>query len=348
MKKSQFVLLLIFLLIFSAITAYFIAGVLDKNNEVNEEIDKDYSDSDQTEEIERDGNRSPFSGIESTKEILNKRPVAVMFDNHPKARWQAGLSQAEIVYEFPVESPYTRYIGIFLLNSPSSLGPIRSTRPYLVQTVAAFDPIYVRCGGSEDGKAAVREYNISDLDCLERSSAFKRSSSKKSPNNLYTTMDKVRSEQKSLNYKDGGNYEGYSFYKKDTNIEGSRAYEVDLKYNSSNTTRYEYDSEEKVYERFKDGKQHIDEIDKSNITAKNIIIQQVDGKVVDSEGRREIDIIGNGKGKFISNGEVKDITWKKPSADKKISYFDGLNEVKFNEGNTWVQIVERDAVVVIK
>ena len=28
-----------------------------------------------------------------------------MFDNHPNARWQAGLKDAEIIYEFPVEAP---------------------------------------------------------------------------------------------------------------------------------------------------------------------------------------------------------------------------------------------------
>ena len=44
-----------------------------------------------------------------------------MFDNHPKARWQSGISQAEIVYEFMVEAPYTRYMGIFLANDQSLL-----------------------------------------------------------------------------------------------------------------------------------------------------------------------------------------------------------------------------------
>ena len=141
MKKSSFILLLIFLLISSAVTAYFIAGYLDGDVEDTEEIEMNYDDSDKVSEVKKDPDRSPFSGIKSTKSELQKRPVAVMYDNHPKARWQAGLSEAEIVYEFPVESPYTRYIGIFLLNRPDSIGPIRTTRPYLAQTVAPYDPI---------------------------------------------------------------------------------------------------------------------------------------------------------------------------------------------------------------
>lgn len=347
MKKGSFILLLIFLLIFSAVTAYFIAGLLDDGFIDPQGIEEDYKDSDKGTEDEND-DRSPFSGLKSTRDVLEKRPVAVMYDNHPKARWQAGLSDAEIVYEFPVESPYTRYIGIFLLNSPDSIGPIRSTRPYLVQTVAAYDPIYVRCGGSEAGKNEVRRNNISDLDCLTNDKYFKRSTTKKAPNNLYISMEKVRAAQEALNYRDGGNYEGYDFYDKDTDIGGKSAVSVEVDYNKSNSTKYEFDEQDGVYQRYKDGKKHIDETDDKNIVAKNIIIQQVRATVIDEEGRREIDIIGSGDGKYISNGKVIDITWKKPSASQKISYFNGLSEIKFNEGVTWVQIVEDDTDIVIE
>ncbi len=63
-----------------------------------------------------------------------------MFDNHPSARWQSGLSQAEIVYEFLVEAPYTRYMGIYLINEPELIGPIRSSRPYFITTLLEYDP----------------------------------------------------------------------------------------------------------------------------------------------------------------------------------------------------------------
>ncbi len=95
---------------------------------------------------------SPLSGIYADEEKINRRVVAVMFDNHPKARWQAGLKDAEIVYEFPVEAPYTRYLGLFLINDPESIGPIRSSRPYFVTKVLEYDAVYVRVGGSEQAK----------------------------------------------------------------------------------------------------------------------------------------------------------------------------------------------------
>lgn len=69
------------------------------------------------EEIpEKTGMPSPLSGIYAEEEKVNRRPVAVMFDNHHRARWQSGLKDAEIIYEFLVEAPYTRYLGLFLIN----------------------------------------------------------------------------------------------------------------------------------------------------------------------------------------------------------------------------------------
>ena len=114
----------------------------------------------------KEGVPSPLSGMYAPEEVVNQRVVAVMFDNHPRARWQAGLKDAEIVYEFPVEAPYTRYIGLYLINSPESIGPIRSSRPYFVTKALEFDAVYVRVGGSEQAKKDSINLKIADIDGL--------------------------------------------------------------------------------------------------------------------------------------------------------------------------------------
>ena len=62
---------------------------------------------------EPDGIRSPLSGIYADEEIVNGRIMTVVFDNHPAARWQAGLKDAEVVFEFQIQK-FCRY------NGPSS------------------------------------------------------------------------------------------------------------------------------------------------------------------------------------------------------------------------------------
>ncbi|SDZ20010.1 Protein of unknown function [Proteiniborus ethanoligenes] len=353
-KKTHIKIVLILLLISMFITACSkkdndasnIDVSIGEENSIDKETNNTNEEENEEEEkievISSDGVPSPLSGLYVEKERLERRPVAVMFDNDPKARWQAGLSQAEIVYEFLVEAPYTRYMGIFLINEPEIIGPVRSARPYFIATLLEYDPLYVRVGGSEEAKADVKKYKVADIDGLY-SGAFWRDTKKgkKAPNNLYTSMEGIRKEQDRLKYEEIGDYKSFSFYDKDTDIEGITAKDVLIKYYSKNITKYEYDSESKVYKRYKDGKLHVDEIDESPIIAKNIIIQEANTKVIDELGRLEIKVIGEGKGKYITNGKCINITWKKKSLEDKTTYYneDG-DEIKFNPGITWIQLTK--------
>lgn len=298
----------------------------------------------------KEGVPSPLSGIYASEEVINQRIVAVMFDNHPRARWQAGLKDAEIVYEFPVEAPYTRYLGLFLINSPESIGPIRSSRPYFVTKVLEFDAIYVRVGGSEQAKSDIKKLGLADIDGLTSSNkVFWRNKNKKAPNNLYSSMDVIRETQLERGYRQSGEYEGFKFFEDDQNIEGFTANSILINYLSNNTTKYTYNSTANLYEREKDGKKHIDESDDSVITAKNIIIQESSVKVIDKEGRLEVGLIGEGKGKYITNGVGIDIKWVKESRQAKTYYYDmNDKEITLNPGTTWIQVVKKDSNIIIE
>lgn len=324
--------------------------VVEVVNEPGEIVDKPDVE-DPIQEPKKEGFPSPLSGIYVTNEsILNQRVVGVMFDNHPGARWQSGLKDAEIVYEFPVEAPYTRYLGLYLINSPDSIGPIRSSRPYFVTKVLEFDAVYVRVGGSNQAMADIKNLKIADIDGLSSSNkVFWRSKNKKIPHNLYSSMEVIRETQKERGFKLTGDYEGFKFYEDDNDIIGYSGKSILLNYMSNNTTKYTYDEKDKVYTRQKDGKDHIDESDSSNIIAKNIIIQEANVKVIDNEGRLQIDLIGEGKGKFFTNGVGMDITWEKKDRGSKTFYYDSNgNEIILNPGITWIQIIKKDPNIEIQ
>lgn len=353
MIKKSFVMIITLLLALVSVTACSNKSKIsagkdiimeeDKNKEQNgEQNAEEKNEEDESEVVVSDGIPSPLSGIYGEEEKVNRRPVAVMFDNAPQARWQAGLSQAEVVYEFLVEPPYTRYLGIFLLNEPELIGPVRSARPYFVATLLEYDPLYVRVGGSEEAKADVKKYKIADIDGLY-SGAFWRNTKtgKKAPNNMYISMDGIRKEQKRLKYNETGEYKGFPFNKKDSDIEGIEAKEVLIKYYPNNTTKYEYDEDNKVYKRYKDGKLHIDENDEKTLLAKNILILEAKTKIIDDLGRMEIQVVGQGKGYYITNGKYINITWEKASVNDKIIFLDERgNEVKLNPGTTWIQFTK--------
>lgn len=324
-----------------------------KENEENEKenIISEENDDNNTNKAD-DLMQSPLSGIYAPKEKVLRRPVAVMYDNHPRARWQSGISQAEIVYEFLVEGKYTRYMALFLLNDPELIGPVRSARPYFITTLLEYDPVYVRCGGSEAAKADVRKLKIADIDALTSSNrVFWRynKTGKRKPHNLYTNMEVIRKTQKERKYRLKGNFETFEFNQEDINIDGIQANTVKIEYFDNNTTKYVYDAENKVYKRYKDGKLHVDELDKTIVTAKNIIIQRAKTKVIDSYGRLAIELVGKGKGIYITNGKAIDIVWEKKTRESKTLYYDlSGNRIKLNPGNTWIQVVKPSTRVTIE
>lgn len=285
---------------------------------------------------------SPLSGVKVKEDLKDKRPVAIMFDNQKDARWQAGLSEAEIAYEFLVEGNITRYMGIYLMNSPDIIGPVRSARPYYLSALLEYDALYVHCGGSPEAKEDIIDLGIDEADCMSAPGyVFYRNNDvgKKSPHNLYTNMEDIRKYEKEKGFDTKPNYETFLFNEVSEELGGETANNIKINYATYNQTSYKYDKELRSYIRYKDGEAHLDENNNGNITATNIIIQEADTSVLDDQGRLKIVTVGGGKGKYFTNGKYIHITWQKNERNSKTEYFDeDGNRIKLNPGTTWIQV----------
>ena len=124
---------------------------------------------------------------------------------------------------------------------------------------------------------------------------------------------------------------------------------VFMKYSYYTNTSYEYDSENKVYKRFMSGQEHKDAVTLEQYTVKNIIITPIQTHSYDSYGRLKLDNIGSGEGYFITDGYAIPITWTKDSRSSQTVYknLDG-EEIKVNDGNTYIQITPPSESVEIK
>ena len=76
---------------------------------------------------------------------------------------------------------------------------------------------------------------------------------------------------------------------------------------------------------------------------------KVANKILDSEGRQDLDTVGTGSGYYITNGYAKPISWSKTSrtAKTKYTYNDG-KEIVLNDGNTFVQIIPISSDLIIE
>jgi len=124
---------------------------------------------------------------------------------------------------------------------------------------------------------------------------------------------------------------------------GMDANTVVIPYNgNSNTVKYEYDEERKVYVRYAKGVKQTEGESGNEITAKNIIITSAENYTMadtENKGRQDLKNIGTLEGYYITNGKAIKITCEKSSKSSQTIYkdLDG-NEIQVNDGNTFIQI----------
>jgi lipopolysaccharide export LptBFGC system permease protein LptF len=125
-----------------------------------------------------------------------------------------------------------------------------------------------------------------------------------------------------------------------------------IKYSDYNTASYTYNAETKRYLRYTRGIKQVDWNTNEDVTVKNIIITFVKNTTLDdgeNKGRQTLDNVGTRDGYYITNGKAIKIKCEKKSRTEQTVYKDlNGNEIKVNDGNTFIQICPIDAEVTFK
>ncbi len=285
----------------------------------------------------------------------NDRPIAVMIDNHDDAWPQAGLQKAYMVYEIIVEGGETRLMALFKgVDDVEKIGPVRSARHYFIDYAMENDAIYVHFGESPQASSDIKKYSIAEIDGIsEDGTTFWRVKDKKAPHNAVTSMENLIKSAKNKNFRMTSSEESVLNYVADeVNLEeGQGAVSVTIPHSQLQTVKYEYDEENKVYERFARKEAQVDWDTDEPITVKNIIITFCDNYTLsdaENKGRQGLKNIGTFDGYYITNGKAIKIKCIKNARDEKTVYQDlNGNEIDVNDGNTFVHICPTDADVEI-
>jgi PBP1b-binding outer membrane lipoprotein LpoB len=301
--------------------------------------------------IVKEGVPSPISGLYYPQELTELRPMAIVLDNHPSSRWQAGITKAEIVYECEVEGPFTRYLAIFLTESPEHIGPVRSARPYFLTFALEFDAVFVHVGGSNEALLNIRDYQMANISGMTSGEFWRYyDTGKTAPNNMYTAMKNLRDAQSYMNYRQEANYEVWNFsedpYPLADIYDSQSVSSFSITYNKDYHVRYDLKEDTGKYNRYVNDKLQIDEYFEDEIVATNIIVQKLRKAVLDNEGRLALYNISDGEGYYISNGEMIEISWEKTSIRGRTIYKDkDGNEILLNPGQTWIQVISQNTVL---
>lgn len=314
-------------------------------------------DKKQTEPVSEDNNLIVAPVEEKKVQIYqgNDRPIAVMIDNHNLAWPQGGLNEAYMVYEIIAEGGETRLMALFKGANVEKIGPVRSARHYFLDYAMENDAIYAHFGESPQAKSDMSKFLIHDIDGIEEDgTTFWRVKDKSAPHNAATSTEKLLQSAKNKNYRTTSTKESVLNYVTDeVNLEnGQGAISVTIPHSTLQVVKYVYDEENKVYERYARNKAQKDWTSGEPVTTKNIIITFCDNYTLtdkENKGRQGLKNIGTFDGYYITNGKAIKIKCIKDDRDEQTRYEDlEGNEIKVNDGNTFVQICPIAAKVIIE
>ena len=288
-----------------------------------------------------------------------ERPLAFMIDNNINAMPQAGLEQADLVYEMIVEGGETRLMAVIKNKDISKIGPLRSVRHYYLDYMLENDAICVHYGQSPQAKADITKLKVDDINGIyESATDFWRDSSRYAPHNAVTSTAKLTKLIKNKEFRTTTSKKTVLNYVVDeVNLPDEReepaegetegkitnlANTVTIPYSAYNTVRYEYDEESKEYVRYSRDKKQTDWNTKNTVKTKNIIITKCKNTTLDDgsgKGRQTLDNVKTLDGYYITNGKYIPIKCYKTSRSSQTVYkdLDG-NEIKVNDGKTFIQI----------
>lgn len=280
----------------------------------------------------------PLTGLKS-EDDANNRTIAVTINNHPDARPQTGLSDADIVFEILSEGNVTRFLALFQSNIPEVAGPVRSAREYYFELAKGYDALYVYHGSAKKVEKLLQKSGVDSINGAfhdDDKVLFKREDFRVAPHNSYVFLDAIYDQAEKEDFKIEENQKPLTFLDDDDKVEGESAEKISINYSNS-LVEFAYDATNETYLRYNDNEQTVELADQTPIEVENVFIVKMDHEVIDSEGRRAIDIEAGGEGYLIQQGKVQTVEWE--NSDGRIVPVKDKKEIGFVKGQTWINVV---------
>ncbi len=286
--------------------------------------------------------RMPLTGrpIASEDEIPNRPAMVVKIPNNPEARPQAGLNEADIVFE-ENNGGITRFAAIFHEQDSEPLGPIRSGRSQDVQLLGAFQsPLFVWSGGNPTVNRMVRD---SDLISLSDGTPgmYRRSGRGGAPHNLYASGTEAMWENTPDEFELP--IEVFPYLRPDEEFEGDPATTIEVPMEGVTVT-WEWDESSGLYQRFQNGRAHETELS-GQVTASNVVVMGVNYRPSVADRRSpDAETVGAGPVYLFSDGLVRVGQWIRLDRLDGWGFIeeggDGSEMLGLEPGRTWVELAK--------
>jgi hypothetical protein len=320
----------------------------------------------------------PLNGALYSKEQKSwwekHRPLGVMIENHQDARPQSGIANSDVTYEAVAEGGITRTLNIYYCQDAGIIGPVRSARTYFLDFTSEYGdhPLYAHVGGANTPGPAnalgqISDYGWTNYNDLSQFSigfpTFWRDQNRQghdvaTEHTMYSTTGKLwtfaQEKRKLTDTNENGekwntNFIKYKFKDGDPKAD-SQTIHIEFWNDPAYFVDWKFDKQSNKYVRNNGGKPHIDRNTNKQLTASNIVVLFMNEKHADDGYENNSHLLygtkGEGKALIFQNGTEIKGTWKKASRTARTLIYDQSGqEIEFNRGKIWFEILPTDAVV---
>lgn len=312
--------------------------------------DLDMGQHEQEDEDEDTVSVNPLTGETVQGNLADKRPLAVMLNNHEVAQPQCGVSQASIIYEIPVEGWITRMIAIFQdYESVEVFGSVRSARPYFARLADSYEAVYIHAGGSVDGMNVVHQRGIDEVDAVYYDGRyFYRDEWRKNnlglEHSLMMNQDELQAAFNDFGFekKHSEGYENPMVFAEDAVPEdGESANSVTVAFtDGGKKTYFDYHEESGLYGIRQYGADYVDGNTGEQVEVMNVVVLITDVHGYDEADHKAATLEGTGEAYLFIGGKAQKVTWSREDGKHQMEYLDENGEpVPFGIGHTYVCVI---------
>jgi hypothetical protein len=300
-------------------------------------------------------NRNPFTGEEVTDpDDLQRRPIAVKLSNAPPSytRPQAGLNDADIIFEHWTEGSVTRFTALFYGHIPPNVGPIRSARLIDVELPAMYDAMLAFSGASVGVNQRLNASDFSSRLLRASEPGFYRTGDETKPfeHTLYIRLSDLWQAVENKGFNAAPQVTSFNAFSEEPPAGGSPAGTINIDYRTEKV-EWVYDPAIGKYRRWMDFEEHVDANTDEQVTVSNVIYltpyhvndpticEQINNGVCAALSI-EIQLWGSGPAVVFRDGQRFDVTWHREGRTDQLTYRDAAgNPFPLQIGNSWVQVV---------
>jgi hypothetical protein len=288
----------------------------------------------------------PLTGAPAPGGSVPDRPaLGVKIGNYSGDRPSAGLNQADIVFEEPVEGAITRILAVFQCQSAPLVGDLRSAREPDVGILSQLShPIFAHAGGINPVLALLKAAPLTDVNVLDGSgSVLIKPAGRVAPYSTFTSTAAMWGLYPSDVTPPSPVYQ-YSSTLPAASVAGSGA-SVHIPFSSSSDVTWQWNAGTGTYLRlYSNVPDKL--LDGSQTSADNVVIMTVHTTsgpwVENSEGGLEVQVTATGSGPLVvmRNGVAITGTWSRSSLTEPATLTAANGSpITLQPGNTWNELV---------